>query len=273
MNPLLLLEKLTVPSPRAGLLFALLLALTTGPLQAASEQHQSITLGEDAEMDLRTFPSEGSELILGFPCDLGAGEAEAQSGEVLSERGLEVWLADLLGAHFLPIAPSSMRSLQGDEVARLIQHAVEEHSGKRIVLTASGFGAIPALRGAAIWRQQHPADHHLLGAILFFPMLTTHEPEPGKPIDYLPVVRQSKLPIVIMQPGNSPTRFWAKQLKQELERGGSRVHIELLPRVRSNFYARHDASDAEQAMARRLPELVEQAVVKLKQLEKNEEQQ
>jgi hypothetical protein len=122
-----------------------------------------------------------------------------------------------------------MRSLQGDEVARLIQHAVEERDDKHIVLTASGFGAIPALRGAQIWQQQHPEDHHLLGAILFFPMLTAHEPEPGKPIDYLPVVSQSQLPIVIMQPGNSPTRFWARQLKQELERGGSRVHIELLP--------------------------------------------
>jgi hypothetical protein len=258
--------------PGTGLLFALLLALATGPLHAASEQHESITLSEEAEMDLRTFPSEGNELILGFPCDLGTGEAEAQSGEVLSERKLEVWLADLLGAHFLPIAPSSMRSLQGDEVARLIQHAVEERDDKHIVLTASGFGAIPALRGAEIWQQQHPDDKHLLGAILFFPMLTAGDPEPGQPIHYLPVVSHSKLSIVIMQPGNSPTRFWANQLKQELEQGGSRVHIELLPKVRSRFYSRPDASDEELAMARRLPELVEQAVEKLKQLENREVQ-
>ena len=253
--------------PRPTLSLALLLALTVAPLHAAQEQHDSVMLGDDTEMELRTFPSEGGELILGFPCDLGTGEAEAQSGEVLSERRLEVWLADLLGAHFLPIAPSSMRSLEGEEVANLIGHAVAERGDKRIVLTASGYGAIPALRGARIWQQQHPEDHHLLGAILFFPMLTAGEPEPGKPINYLPVVHQSKLPIVIMQPGNSPTRFWAKQLKQALEQGGSRVHIELLPKVRSAFYSRPDATADELATAQRLPELVEQAVKTLKQLE------
>ncbi len=259
-------------SPRIGLLLALLLALGTGPIDAAEEQHESVMLNDETEMELRRFPTEGNELILGFPCDLGTGEAEAQSGEVLSERSLEVWLADLLGAHFLPIAPSSMRSLQGEEVARLIQHAVDERGDKRIVLTASGFGAVPALRGAQIWQQQQPHDKHLLGAILFFPMLTAANPEPGKPIKYLPVVSQSNLPVVIMQPGNSPTRFWAKKLKRELEKGGSVVHIEILPRVRSRFYSRPDATEDELATARRLPELVEQAVERLKQLEKTKEQ-
>ena len=259
-------------SPRIVLLTALLCSLGSGLLHASEEQHESVMLDEETEMDLRRFPTEGNELILGFPCDLGTGKAEAQSGEVLSERRLEVWLADLLGAHFLPIAPSSMRSLQGEEVAKLIQHAVEERGGKRIVLTASGYGAIPALRGAQIWQQQHPDDKHLLGAILFFPMLTAGKPEPGKPIRYLPVVAQSKLPVVVMQPGNSPTRFWARKLKKELEKGGSVVHIEVLPKVRSRFYSRADASADELATARRLPELVEQAVERLKQLEKAEEQ-
>lgn len=259
-------------SPRIGLLVALLLAFGSGPISASEEQHESVMLDEETEMDLRRFPTEGSELILGFPCDLGTGKAEAQSGEVLSERRLEVWLADLLGAHFLPIAPSSMRSLEGEEVAKLIQHAVEERSGKRIVLTASGYGAIPALRGAQIWQQQHPDDQHLLGAILFFPMLTAGEPQPGKPIQYLPVVSQSRLPVVIMQPGNSPTRFWAKKLKKELEKGGSAVHIEVLPKVRSRFYSRPDATADELATAQRLPQLVEQAVATLKQLETQKEQ-
>lgn len=259
-------------SPRIGLLIALLWALGSNSIHASEEQHESVLLDDETEMDLRRFPTEGNTLILGFPCDLGTGKAEAQSGAVLSERGLEVWLADLLGAHFLPIAPSSMRSLEGEEVARLIQHAVKERGDKRIVLTASGFGAIPALRGAQIWQQQQPDDKHLLGAILFFPMLTAGDPEPGKPISYLPVVAQSSLPVVIMQPGNSPTRFWAKKLKKELEKGGSAVHIEVLPKVRSQFYSRPDATEDELATARRLPELVEQAVERLKHLEKTKEQ-
>jgi hypothetical protein len=225
-------------------------------------------LTEELEMDLRYFSADGDTLLLGFPCDQGTGRAEAAAGEVLSRRGIEVWLADLLGAHFLPIAPSSMRALDGDEVAHLIEYAVKQNH-KRIVITASGYGAIPALRGARIWRQQHPDDKRLAGAILFFPMLTAHDPEPGKPVEYLEVVHDTRLPIVIMQPSNTPTRFWVKKLAKTLEYGGSRVHVEILPAVRPYFYSRPDATPVENAMAQRLPDLVEQALEKLHTLEVN----
>lgn len=246
---------------------ALLLILSLATVSLPAETvHKDVMLGDDIEMDLRTFPSEGDTLLLGFPCDLGAGQAEAAAGEVLSGRGIEVWMADLLGAHFLPIAPSSMRTLEGREVAGLIAHAVQQ-TDKRIVLIGSGYGAIPALRGARMWQQEHPDDPHLAGAILFFPMLTAHNPEPGKPLEYLEIVHNSTLPVVIMQPGNTPTRFWVNKLKKSLEQGGSRVHVELLPDVRGNFYARRDATAAEQAMAQRLPELVEQAIERLRTME------
>jgi len=246
----------------------ILLLLAALPLNLhAGEQHDTVTLSTDVEMDLRYFSANGNTLLLGFPCDQGMGLAEAESGEVLARQGIEVWLADLLGAHFLPIAPSSMRSLEGYEVANLIDHAMAK-SGKRIVLSASGYGAIPALRGARIWQQRHPSDRHLLGAILFFPILSAHNPEPGKPLEYLKIVRQTHLPIVIMQPSNSPTRFWVKKLKKTLEAGGSRVHVEMLPKVRSRFYARSDATEVEKAMSRRLPELVERAISILNTLEK-----
>jgi hypothetical protein len=243
----------------------LCLGLVTPALHAEAE-HGSVMLTDDLEMDLRYFPASGDTMLLGFPCDQGTGRAEARAGEVLSARGVEVWLSDLLGAHFLPIAPSSMRSLEGDEVAHLIHYAAKQ-SNKRIVLTASGYGAIPALRGARIWQQQHPDDSRLAGAILFFPMLTAHEPEPGKPLAYLEVVHQTDLPIVIMQPGNTPTRFWVRKLKKTLEEGGSRVHVEILPDVRPRFYSRTDATAAENAMAQRLPLLVEQALEQLHTLE------
>jgi hypothetical protein len=252
-----------LPQLFAIVIFALALL---SPAISAAPLHDSVMLGDEMEMDLRYFSAEGDTLLLGFPCDQGTGRAEAASGEVLSARGIEVWLADLLGAHFLPIAPSSMRSLEGEEVVRLIEHAMQQ-SDKRIVLTASGYGAIPALRGARLWRLQHPEDRRLAGAILFFPMLTAHDPEPGKPLEYLEVVHDTRLPIVIMQPTDTPTRFWVNKLKKGLEQGGSRVHVELLPEVRTFFYSRPDATPAEHAMARRLPELVEQALERLRTLE------
>ncbi len=248
------------------LILAMFCLALLSPALHAEAQHDSVILGDGLEMDLRYFTAEGDTLLLGFPCDQGTGRAEAAAGEVLAQRGIEVWLADLLGAHFLPIAPSSMRSLKGGEVAQLIAHTVSQND-KRVVLTASGYGAIPALRGAHLWHQQHPDDKRLVGAILFFPMLTAHDPEPGNPVEYLEVVHDTRLPIVIMQPGNTPTRFWVKKLQRTLEKGGSKVHVELLPDVRTQFYSRPDATAAERAMAQRLPELVEQALEKLRNLE------
>ncbi|MCW8972579.1 MAG: hypothetical protein OQL05_04795 [Gammaproteobacteria bacterium] len=246
----------------------MLLTLTLLPAVAFAEaDYETVMLSDDIEMELRTFSAPGDILLLGFPCDQGAGRAEAMAGEVLSQRGIEVWMADLLGAHFLPIAPSSMRGLEGREIANLLTHATEQND-KRIFLIASGYGAIPALRGARIWQNEHPDSKRLAGALLFYPMLSANNPEPGKPLEYLDVVSHTRLPVVIMQPTNTPTRFWVNKLKSTLEQGGSTVHIELLPDVRSNFYARNDATAAERAMAQRLPELVEQALEKLHQMEK-----
>lgn len=247
-------------------LFLLLPLLLVPPLLSAEAEHDRIRLSEGIDMDLRYFSAEGDTLLLGFPCDLGLGRAEARAGEVLSQRGIEVWLADLLGAHFLPIAPSSMRSLEGREVARLIAHVMHE-TDKRIVLIASGYGAVPALRGARLWQREHPDNRRLGGAILFYPMLSAHNPKPGQPLEYLDVVHHTRLPIVIMQPTNTPTRFWVDKLERTLESGGSRVQVELLPGVRGHFYDREDATEAERAMARRLPELVEQALQQLAQME------
>ncbi|MFO7593212.1 MAG: hypothetical protein R6X15_04095 [Pseudomonadota bacterium] len=249
------------------LIAPLLLSLALLPAAVFAEaEHDTVMLSEEIQMDLRYFTAEGDTMLLGFPCDQGTGRAEAAAGEVLSKRGIEVWLADLLGAHFLPIAPSSMRTLEGREVANLIDYAVNKND-KRIVLTASGYGAIPALRGARIWQQEHPDDKRLAGAILFFPMLTAHNPEPGKPLEYLEVVHNTRLPVVIMQPTNTPTRFWIKKLQKTLEEGGSKVHVELLPNVRSRFYSRPKPTEAEKAMAKQLPELVEQALEKLRTME------
>ncbi|RRQ22874.1 alpha/beta fold hydrolase [Thiohalobacter thiocyanaticus] len=247
-------------------LVLLLSLFLLAPAVSADAEIERIRLGDGIDMDLRRFSAEGDTLLLGFPCDLGMGRAEAQAGEVLSQRGIEVWMADLLGAHFLPIAPSSMRSLEGREVARLIRHAVET-TDKRIILIASGYGAVPALRGARIWQAEHPDSRRLDGAILFYPMLSAHNPEPGQPLEYLEVVHHTRLPMVIMQPTNTPTRFWVDKLKQTLENGGSRVQVELLPGVRGHFYDREDATEAERAMAGRLPELVEQALKQLTQME------
>ena len=228
----------------------------------AEALHRSIELSDGSEMDLRVFPADGEVLMIGFPCDQGTGIAETQGAEAMAARGIEVWMADLLGAHFLPIAPSSMRDLEGSGVRDLIAQAHRE-TGKQIVLTSSGYGSLPTLRGARLWHEAPAGENRLKGIILFFPMLTDAPPEPGKPLQYPDVVHHTATPIYIFQPEQSPTRFWLKRLAKTLEEGGATVHTELLPGIRPNFYQRPDATEDEIAATQRLPEMMLQGITRL----------
>ncbi len=242
-------------------LLVLILLVTALP-GAAEPLHRNVELGDGSEMDLRVFPAAGEVLMLGFPCDQGTGIAETQGAEAMAARGIEVWMADLLGAHFLPMAPSSMRDLEGNGVRDLIALAHRE-TGKQIILISSGYGSLPTLRGARAWHEHPEGENRLKGIILFFPMLHDAAPEPGKPLTYPAIVHQIATPISIFQPEQAPGRFWLKRLTQTLQEGGATVHSEILPGIRPNFYQRADATEAEMAAAQRLPALMLQGIDRL----------
>lgn len=251
------------------ILLMILACLVTSPALAAEGiQHRTATLSGDVEVDLRVYPGSGDTMVLGFPCDQGTGTVDERAAARVAKSGVEVWLADLLSAHFLPIAPSSMRQLGGAEVAQLIE-MVHRETGKRIILLASGYGSIPALRGARDWQAQAPAEARsaLVGAVLLFPKLYAEEPQPGRATRYLPVVRQTRMHIDIVQPQQAPDRFWIGRLSHELESGGSRVSVHILPGVRNFFYSRPKPNLAEIDAAERLDQIILGALGRLQQTE------
>ncbi len=224
----------------------------------------TVTLDDESDVDLRMFPAEGNILLLGFPCDQGTGLNEARASQAMSAAGIEVWMADLLSAHFLARTPSSIRSLDGNNVRQLIEH-IAGQTDKTIVLATSGYGSVPVLRGARLWRQQRQGEgpDPLQGAILFYPLLNASEPEPGKAVEYMPVVHDTALNIAIFQPEKSPNRFWVKHLQQALEEGGSHVESTILKGVRNNFYRLKNPTAKERAMTQQLPEMIASAIEKM----------
>ncbi|HEY0635730.1 MAG TPA: hypothetical protein VGE00_10135 [Gammaproteobacteria bacterium] len=233
----------------------LLLLVGVSGVAAGGPLHRSIELSDGSEMELRVFSAKGEVLMLGFPCDQGTGIAETRGAEAMAAHGIEVWMADLLGAHFLPVAPSSMRDLEGGGVRDLIALAHRE-TGKQIVLVSSGYGSLPTLRGAKLWLDAPEGENRLGGALLFYPMLADAPPEPGKPVTYPAIVHQTATPVYIFQPELSPTRFWLKRLVKTLAEGGATVKSEFLPGIRPNFYQRPDATEAELAATQQLPEMM-----------------
>lgn len=259
---LLSMTGISASGKKAGILALLGLLLAAAPCVAAPP---SLMLEDGTEIALRVFPARGAAQVLWLACDEGHGTREARASWNLAANGVEAWLPDYLGGHFLPAAPSSMEQIGGAEVAALIDLA-RASSGKKIYLVSAGRGALPALRGIQAWQRQHPGQAGLQGAILFYPELYAETPLAGAEAQYHPVVMHTNVPVFIYQGARSPGRWWLGHLRSALESGGSQVRSEILPGVRGYFYVRQDSDPAEDAMSRRLPELIRKAIKNIDQI-------
>jgi len=234
------------------------------PILTHASETRPVTLPSGEEMTLRIVNANASEnqLLLGFPCDQGMRDVELHLSESIAGQGIDVWMADLLGSHFLPAQPSSMRGLTGEEVLTLIEDT-HEHTGKQVYLITAGFGAIPVLRGAKAWKDKYQGsekEQALGGVILLYPELHASEPEPGVDLEYLPIADQTSVPVYILQPELTPARWWLDQLKAHLESGGASLTIDILPKVRGYFFLRPNATEHEKSVSQVLPRIVVNAL-------------
>lgn len=237
---------------------ALLLSLLPAQVGAQAAP-ATFKLDDGTEIPLRAYSARGATLVLWLACDEGRGTREARASWGLAANGVEAWLPDFLGGHFLPVAPSSMAQISGEEVAALIDMALAATT-KKIFLISAGRGAVPTLRGIRAWQEKHPGSTNPAGVILFYPELYADTPVPGAEAEYHEIVKQTRIPLFIYQGERSPGRWWLSHLRAALESGGSRVHTELLPKVRGYFYVRQEPTPEEEAMSQSLPELILKAI-------------
>lgn len=241
----------------AGMWLVLLMWLGVGC--AAPPAYLALSAG--TEVPLRTYPAQGDTLLLWFVCEEGHSSSEVRTAKKLASLGYEIWFPDMLDAHFLPALPSSLEQLPPEEIKEIIAHAVRL-TGKKIVLITAAHGATPILRGAKAWQDdtQQQGQSALVGAVLFYPDLYSVPPAPGVEAQYHPIVAQTRLPLFIYQGQLSPGRWWLEHLKVQFVRGGAKVQSKVLPKVRSHFFVRPDATAEESAMAEKLPELLQDAL-------------
>jgi thiol-disulfide isomerase/thioredoxin len=231
------------------------LMLGVGVAAAAS---RDIKLKDGTAVTVETYAARGAALVLWLPSGFGTFAGEAQVAERLSALGVEVWQADVLEARFLPPLESSLDTIPDGDVAQLIEAAAQ--TGKRVYLLASARGSIVALRGARAWQAKHPKDRRLGGILLLHPNLFAGPPEPGKDAEYHSIAAQTRLPVYILQPEQSPWRWRLEATQKELEKGGSKVFTRVLTDVRDRFYFRPDATGVETDVADRLAGMLRDSI-------------
>lgn len=229
----------------------------------------SVNSPDGNEITLERFrpasKTRGDSLFIWLPHESSILAVDTALAQQLAGLGIETWLVDLLNANFLPVAASSMDRIPPPQISALIE-AARHRTNKKIYLFTAGRGAIPVLRGARHWQQQHPGRPALAGVILLSPKLFIETPDPGLEGELMPVVSATNLPISILQASQSPWFWKLPTVVAALEQGGSDVYVQRLDQVRDRFYFRPDAVAKEQALTDQLPALLKQAAWLLQQL-------
>ncbi len=233
-------------------------ALVLFAATAGAATSRDIRFADKTTVTVEVHAADGNALVLWLPSGFGKFAGETQVAERLAMLGVEVWQADLLEAHFLPPLESSLDNIPDGDVAELIGAAAK--TGKRVYLLTTARGGIVGLRGAQAWQKRNPKSNVLGGALLLHPNLFAGPPEPGKEAEYHSVAAQTRLPVYILQPEQSPWRWRLEATQVELEKGGSKVFTRVLTDVRDRFYFRPDATEVELDVAQRLAEMLHDAI-------------
>ncbi len=243
-----------------------LFSLVAGQLHAQDSEIISVDLASGDSVDIRQFSAQGDngdKLLLGFACDEGTGTAEMNTAAMMADGDIEIWMPDLLSAHFLPKLKSSLVEIPSSDIVDLIDLAVAQ-ADKAVYLIASGTGSALLLRGLHAWEQQNPEQlTQLKGVILLYPRLNASAPEPGKDPVYIDAVGKTKTPIAILEGSKTPNSWALSGLKEQLEVGGSVVTTSLIPGVRGFFYERDKPNLPEGVVTDQLAGLVRASMVKL----------
>ncbi len=240
-------------------LFVLLL-LSMQPARAV--ETGTVRSDDGTEITYRRHPgNKDAPLFIWLPSEDGLQAGDRETARTLAGAGHEQWLVDLFESRFLPTTASSLDRIPAQDITTLIDRANPQK--RAVFLISSGRGNGPLLRGLHAWQLQHPHTDKTPGVILISPQFYHQTPDPGEPARLRPSVEQTNAPIFILQPAKSPWRWKLAQTLPALQKSGSEVFFRLLPDVRDRFYYRPDATQTEQQLETRLPQLIRQAALAL----------
>lgn len=232
---------------------------------SVAAESQSIKIHSNLEIDFNfqtTKDNKGDTLLFVIPSEYGLQTAEKALLNTLPDYNIEVWTSNLLESYFLPNSASNLEKIPAHDIQNIIK-TLHKKTRKKIIILATGRGAIPVLRALASWPDKvSPA--YLTGLILMHPKLFTKTPEPGLTAEVMPSVKNTNQLIYLVQPGQSPF-WWNRNITlQGLQLSGSDVFIHPLKNIRNRFYFRPDATVDEQRLATKYPKLIYNAITQLK---------
>ncbi len=206
---------------------------------------------DGTEINLYHYPAKGEYLLLWVASGYPMSPRIFSMLSSLADNGVEVWLVDFSEVLFQPRSSNFLRNLKAEYVTDIIESA-HKRTGKKIVTMARAYGAIPVLRGATLWQQRNHDKNYLSGIVLFSPDFYQSIPELGLEPEYVPVTRNSTIPMMIYQARSRGTYWQLQRLLREITRTNDSVFFNIMTGVSGIFY-RNDNSTESKAMLDRMP--------------------
>ena len=237
----------------------------TAPVAAPAQTPLELVAPDGTELSVERFvPSSGRRpeaLVVWIPSEFGFNRDHRGLAQRIADRGLEVWLVDLLQAYFIPAGHGALDAIPPQAVGVVLDEAVHTAPGRVYVLTSES-GARLVLDAVWSWQAAHPGSRDLRGLILLHPFLYAGFPEPGEEVRFVPETALANLPVYLVQPALTTQAWRLPELVSALRRGGAAVYVERLEGVADGFVDKPpEAIGARDRAARAaFPALVRRAV-------------
>lgn len=189
------------------------------------------------------FPASGNDRLLWFASERGFGKPERQAASELSAKGVDVWLLDLTNALFLPQTPSSLDSIQLDDMKTILSRAAAK--GGQLCVYAPGRAAVPVLRGLS-------GSPDIRARVLLMHPNFYARVDALEGADYLSFGNLNSVDVLVLQPRRSAAAPWVGNQIEALRQSGANAALMMLERLREGFWGREDATDYEANEGRNL---------------------
>jgi thiol-disulfide isomerase/thioredoxin len=230
-----------------------------------AEDEISVPVTDDIEVSVTRFPAPGKYLMVWLAPEYGFRSSHRSLARMLSDQDIEVWQCNITESLFLPQGTTSLKQLDGNYIADVIEQA-HKSTGKKIIVTGDSYAAASALLGAHNWQQRKLTDTYLIGAVLFTPYTYAYIPPLGMEPEYMPIVSATNIPIMIYQAKGSATIGQFELLRNKLQQHNNPVYTKFVPDVMSLFY-QEPPTEAMMNNAKVLPDNIKTMIAVLERHE------
>jgi len=228
--------------PRS-IVFALYILITLYSSTCLSQTEITVSTSSDNEINVDKFTNvnqkasqdTGKYLIIWLAPEYGFRVSHREMAKLLSKQDIEVWQSNIVESLFMPQGSTSLKKLDGSNVADLIEYA-HNKTGKKIIVAGDSYASVSALMGAHQWQSRNHSSPYLIGAILFSPYSYAYIPSLGVDPEYMPIINATNIPLMIYQTKSSGSINQFSALLDKLQQHDNPVYTKMIPDIMSLFY-------------------------------------